>query len=364
MIKHCYIHIPFCKSICTYCDFCKQYYDKKKVEKYLQDLKEEIKKEYKHDTLETIYIGGGTPSCLTIEEQESLMEMIDSLSKTKDAEITIEANFDSITREKLVLWKKHQINRISIGVESLEKENQIILGRRMTKEEIETKMQWMRELGFNNINLDLIYAIPKESMKTLQADLEFLVSLHPEHISTYSLIIEDHTFMKMRGVQPIEEEIDQEMYQQIISYLKKNGYQHYEISNFAKPGYESKHNQCYWKNQEYYGFGCGAASYIHPIRKTNTRSLTNYAKGNLLEKEELSLEDQIEYEIILGLRLLKGIDLKEFETKYHQSLYDIYDLQELIHQGLLVEENNHIKIPENALYVSIEIMVQILQKRK
>ena len=364
MIKHCYIHIPFCKSICTYCDFCKQYYDKKKVEKYLQDLKEEIKKEYKHDTLETIYIGGGTPSCLTIEEQESLMEMIDSLSKTKDAEITIEANFDSITREKLVLWKKHQINRISIGVESLEKENQIILGRRMTKEEIETKMQWMRELGFNNINLDLIYAIPKESMKTLQADLEFLVSLHPEHISTYSLIIEDHTFMKMRGVQPIEEEIDQEMYQQIISYLKKNGYQHYEISNFAKPGYESKHNQCYWKNQEYYGFGCGAASYIHPIRKTNTRSLTNYAKGNLLEKEELSLEDQIEYEIILGLRLLKGIDLKEFETKYHQSLYDIYDLQELIHQGLLVEENNHIKIPENALYVSNEIMVQILQKRK
>lgn len=364
MVKHCYIHIPFCKTICTYCDFCKQYYDPKKVEKYLEDLKQEIQKEYQKDIFQTIYIGGGTPTCLEEKELEKLLEIIDSFQKEEKIEITIEATFNSLTKEKLERLKKHHINRMSIGVESLDQKNQEFLGRKIEKEEIQKKMNLMRNLGFQNINLDLIYAIPNESKETLQEDLEFIVSLNPEHISTYSLMIEDHTILKVQGIEPIEEEMDQEMYNQVISYLKEKGYIHYEISNFAKPGYESKHNLCYWKNQEYYGFGCGAASYIHPVRKTNTRSLTNYEKGNVLEKEEVTEDDKIEYEILLGLRLLEGINLKEFEEKYHQSLSDIYSYEELVKQGFLKKEENHLKIPEDLLYVSNEIMVKLLQTRK
>ena len=364
MVKHCYIHIPFCKTICTYCDFCKQYYDPKKVEKYLKDLKQEIQKEYQKDIFQTIYIGGGTPTCLEEKELERLLEIIDSFQKEEKIEITIEATFNSLTKEKLERLKKHHINRMSIGVESLDQKNQEFLGRKIEKEEIIKKMNLMRNLGFQNINLDLIYAIPNESKETLQEDLEFIVSLNPEHISTYSLMIEDHTMLKIQGVEPIEEEMDQEMYKQVISYLKENGYVHYEISNFAKPGYESKHNLCYWKNKEYYGFGCGAASYINSIRKTNTRSLTNYEKGNVLEKEEVTEDDKIEYEILLGLRLLEGINLKEFEEKYHQSLSDIYSYEELVKQGFLKIEENHLKIPEDLLYVSNEIMVKLLQTRK
>ena len=364
MVKNCYIHIPFCNKICSYCDFCKEYYQKKKVSKYLEDLKQEIKKTYKGEELETIYIGGGTPTCLDIEELEELLQIVDSFHKKESIEFTIEANIESITSEKLELLKKHKVNRISIGLESMNQDNLLFLNRNHTKEEVEEKIKKLRQMGFSNINLDLIYAIPKETNEVLIEDLKFITSLKVEHISTYSLMIEPHTLLEIQHTIPISEEQDEEMYEIITSFLKEKGYIHYEISNFSKPGYESKHNLCYWKNKEYYGFGLGASSYIDGIRKTNTRSLTNYEKGNVLEQEELDEEDIIEYEIILNLRLLEGIDLKEFEKKYHHSLKEDYNYQDLVEQGLLIDENNHVKIPEKLLYVSNEIIVKFLQTKK
>ena len=276
MVKNCYIHIPFCNTICSYCDFCKQYYNKKKVKDYLKKLKEEINNNYNNEPLETIYIGGGTPTSLNLEELNELFEITDSLNKKDNLEFTVEANIDSITKEKLLLMKEHKVNRLSIGIESINKNNLKFLNRKLDINETKEKIELIRSLGFNNINMDLIYALPIESKEDLLKDIEFLTSLNVEHISTYSLIIEDHTILKINNVENIDDQLDEEMYNLIKKELEQKGYIHYEISNFSKPNYESKHNMCYWHNEEYYGFGLGAASYINNIRKTNTRSLTNY----------------------------------------------------------------------------------------
>ncbi|MBP5678921.1 MAG: radical SAM family heme chaperone HemW [Bacilli bacterium] len=364
MIKHCYIHIPFCKTICSYCDFCKQFYDSQKVKEYLKNLREEIERDYQGEEMDTIYIGGGTPTCLSLEELKELMDILSLIHKSHNTEITIEGNVETISKEKLVLFKQYGINRISLGIESINENHLRFLERNHTKEQIQKTIQMIRKEGFHNLNLDLIYAIPGETIEEVQEDLDFLLSLQPEHISTYSLMIEDHTKLKIQGVKPIAEETDEEMYSLITSYLKEKGYIHYEISNFSKKGYESKHNIGYWKNEEYYGFGCGASSYKDSIRKTNTRSLTNYPKGNLLEREEVTESDKIEYEILLNLRLLEGISLSDFEEKYQMPLKDLYNYQQLVEQGLLIEEENHLRVPEEKIYVSNEIIVKLLQSKK
>ncbi|MBR4693389.1 MAG: radical SAM family heme chaperone HemW [Bacilli bacterium] len=363
MVKNCYIHIPFCNTICSYCDFCKQYYNKKKVKDYLKKLKEEIDNNYNNEPLETIYIGGGTPTSLSLEELTELFEITDSLNTKDNLEFTIEANIDSITKEKLLLMKEHKVNRLSIGIESINKNNLKFLNRKLDINETKEKIELIRSLGFNNINMDLIYALPIESKEDLLKDIDFLTSLNVEHISTYSLIIEDHTVLKINNVENIDDQLDEEMYNLIKKELEQKGYIHYEISNFSKPNYESKHNMCYWHNEEYYGFGLGAASYINNIRKTNTRSLTNYP-NKYLEEEKVDESSKIEYEVILNLRLLEGIDLIRFKEKYNKDFNELFDYQELVNNNLLEIVNNHLRIKEEYLYVSNEIIVKLLQTRK
>ena len=364
MIKSAYIHVPFCEKICSYCDFCKVLYNKKIVREYLKLLEEEIENIYQQEELNTIYIGGGTPTCLDEYELEELLKIVSKLKRKENIEYTIEGNFSSITKNKLAIIRKYHVNRISLGVESIHKKNQVFLNRELETNEIETKIKWMREKGFHNINLDLIYALPHETMNELEEDLHYLISLNVEHISTYSLIIEKNTILGIQKVKNISEDLDSKMYETICKQLKENGYIHYEISNFAKPNYESKHNMCYWKNEEYYGFGVGASSYIKKKRISNTKSITNYIKGiNHQEIEFLTETDQIEYEILLNLRMIKGINLLEFKKKYKKELKEIYYYQDLIKNHFLIEENHHLKIPENKLYISNEIIVKILQNK-
>ena len=362
MIKSCYIHIPFCNTICSYCDFCKQFYHKKKVKDYLKKLKQEITRDYQNEILETIYIGGGTPTCLELDELEELLEIVDHLKKEKELEYTIEANIESLTKEKLICLKKHGMNRLSIGIETINPKYVEFLNRKSNQEEIREKISLARELGFSNINVDLIYAIPNETIEELKEDIEFILSLQVEHISTYSLMIEPHTELMIHQVEPIDEELDQEMYECICSLLKENHYEHYEISNFAKKGYESKHNMCYWHNEEYYGFGLGAASYINNVRSCHTRSLTNYP-NKIVEQEILTEEDKIEYEVILNLRLKEGINLQHFKEIYQKELRECYQYEELVKEELLVEKDNHLMIPEKLWYVSNDILVKILQNK-
>ena len=361
MIKNCYIHIPFCAKICSYCDFCKVLYDKKFITDYLNALDLEISKIYNNEDLETIYIGGGTPSSLSYSELEYLFKIVSKLRKISDYEFTIECNFETITEEKLKLFKKYGVNRLSFGVESINNSNLQILDRKETKNKIITIMNVARKIGFNNINIDLMYAIPNETMGVLLNDIDFILSLNPEHISTYSLMIEKNTKLYIENIKPINEELDYEMYKLICSKLKKK-YNHYEISNFAKRGYESKHNLCYWKNREYYGFGLGASSYRDNIKYTNTRSLTNYISLKYdYYNEIVTKDDKMSYEMILGLRLLNGVSKEEFRKKYNLEIEDYFDIKDLLNKNLLIDDGVNYYISEDKLYVSNEILLNFIR---
>ena len=351
-ITNCYIHIPFCNTICSYCDFCKLYYVDKYIDKYLDKLEEEINSIYQGEVLETIYIGGGTPSSLNIKQLERMFNILEVFKRSKDIEFTIESNFENITKEKLLLYKKYGINRLSFGLESISKKNLEFLNRNISKEKINDTISICRELGFNNINVDLMYALPVETIEDVKDDLNYIFSLDIEHISTYSLIIEDHTILKINNIKNISEDLDYEMYKLICKEMLNHNYEHYEISNFSKPGYYSKHNLCYWNNDNYYGFGLGASSYLGNRRITNTRSLNKYLYGKyILEDIELSDKEVIEYKIMLNLRKADGISLDEIDL----------DVDDLIKDGLLIRYNHHLRIPEDKWYISNEIIIRVLE---
>ena len=364
-MKNCYIHIPFCSKICSYCDFCKMFYNKKFVSDYLEALDREIYDVYRGEELETIYIGGGTPSSLDISELKKLFSTLEMLDRSNSCEFTIECNIENTDEEKIKLFSEVGINRISFGVESFNKNNLSLLERDSSYEKVVELVKLCRKYGINNINVDLMYALPDEDIEVLRKDLEMIFSLDVEHISTYSLIIEDHTKLSINGIKNISEDLDSEMYDVICNEMKNHGYSHYEISNFCKKGYESRHNLCYWNNKSYYGFGLGASGYIDNRRYSNTRSLNEYIDGNIiLEEDYLTDDDIMEYEVILNLRKKEGISLNDFYSKYEVNFSDVFDYKYLVEKKLLILENNHLYIPEDKWYISNEIIVKLLEGEK
>lgn len=355
-----YIHIPFCNSICTYCDFCKIFYNKKYINDYLNNLEQEIKVRYKSEIVNTIFIGGGTPSSLDDEELIRLMNIIEIFKLNDNYEFTVECNIESITENKLKIMKKYGVNRISIGVESFDNSIIKLLGRNHTKKDVYNKMEIVKRY-FSNINIDLIYAA-YDDINILKSDIDCFLKLDIPHISTYSLIIEDNTMLKINGMKNIDEDIDYEMYKYIEDALEKNNYIHYEISNYAKNGYQSKHNLVYWNNEEYYGFGLSSTSYINNERITNTKNLRKYLNGEYLDTSVYEDKDiRMENEIMLGLRKLDGINLDRFKDKFNVSLEDIYNIDNLVRNGYLIRDNNCIKIDKKYMYISNEIIVRILE---
>ena len=355
-----YIHSPFCNSICTYCDFCKIFYNKKYINDYLNNLEQEIKVRYKSEIVNTIFIGGGTPSSLDDEELIRLMNIIEIFKLNDNYEFTVECNIESITENKLKIMKKYGVNRISIGVESFDNSIIKLLGRNHTKKDVYNKMGIVKRY-FSNINIDLIYAA-YDDINILKSDIDCFLKLDIPHISTYSLIIEDNTMLKINGMKNIDEDIDYEMYKYIEDALEKNDYIHYEISNYAKNGYQSKHNLVYWNNEEYYGFGLSSTSYINNERITNTKNLRKYLNGEYLDTSVYEDKDiRMENEIMLGLRKLDGIDLDRFKEKFNVSLEDIYNIDNLVRNGYLIRDNNCIKIDKKYMYISNEIIVRILE---
>lgn len=354
-MKSVYIHIPFCSNICSYCDFPKIYYHKKWINDYLDALNKEIELRYKGELIETIYIGGGTPSSLDIKELEKLFSIIKKI-KSNNLEFTIECNLENLSKEKIDLFKKNNINRISIGIESFDENNLKFLNRKLDNLEL---IEYIKEIGITNINIDLIYALPTESKETLINDIDKILQLDVPHISTYSLIIEPHTMIYNKKIQNIDDFLDLEMYNIICSKLKN--YNHYEISNFSKIGYESKHNLTYWNNENYYGFGMGASGYIDNIRYTNTKSINEYIKGNYtLEEEKLNIKETMENEMILGLRKLEGVNILKFKEKYNKTIKEVFKIDKLLEEGKLLIENDYIKINPKYLYVSNEILINFI----
>lgn len=352
-----YIHIPFCNFICNYCDFCKLLYNKKYVDKYLDSLEKEIYERYKGEIIKTIYIGGGTPSSLEYEQLNRLFDIIKIFNIDNGIEFTVECNIESLDEDKLKLMKKHGVNRISIGIQSFDDNIINILGRKHTKEDAINKINIVKEY-FDNVNIDLIYAV-NDDINIIKNDIHTFLELNIPHISVYSLIIEDNTILKINNYKKIDDDIDYKMYNCIEETLEDNNYIHYEISNYAKKGYKSKHNLVYWNNEYYYGFGLGSTSYLNNIRRVNAKNLSKYLNGIYLETEEYEDKDiRIDNEIMLGFRKLKGINLNNFREKYNISFFDIFDVKELIDNGYLIVDNGFIRINKKYLYVSDSILLK------
>ncbi len=359
-MRSVYIHIPFCSSICSYCDFCKFLHDEVWASEYLIHLEKEINEYYENDLVKTLYIGGGTPSTLSIENITKLFQILKVFNLDKSQEITFEFNVNDITEEKLKLLKSFGVNRISIGVESFDKINLKYLNRKHDKNMI-IKNIMLAKKYFDNINVDLIYALPIEKMSVLKKDIKEFLKLDVPHISTYSLIIEENTVLSVKKVKPISEEMDSKMYNYICKTLKNNGYIHYEVSNFAKEGYESKHNLNYWNNEEYYGFGLGASGFVNNLRSENTRSFNTYLKDKYRFNEFIvSNKEDMENFCILGFRKLKGIDVYDFFNRYKVNIQDVFNINPLLKEGLLKMKDNYLYISEDKIYIMNEILNKIL----
>ncbi len=362
MTTSVYIHIPFCEHLCTYCDFCKRFYYEELASKYLDGLEKEIKEKYQGEIIKTIYIGGGTPSSLSFNNLKKLMQIIKNFNIDKNLEFTVEINPENIDLEKIVLFKENGVNRISMGIESTNKKFLKYLGRCHDFKIVKEKVAMIKGYGINNINVDLIYALPGETINDIKKDLDNIFSLGITHLSTYSLEIHDNTILGIKKEMNIKEELDRDMYDYICNYLKNKGFIHYEISNFCQLGYESCHNLVYWHNDYYYGFGLGASGYINNIRYTNTRSMYAYLRNKrVIYKEKVNKKDQISYALILGFRLINGINKIEFCNKYHQELIDMYNIRELIDKGYLIDNGNLVKINEKYLYTENRILENFIE---
>ena len=360
-MKSVYIHIPFCSSICTYCDFCKQLYNTNNVEKYLNALESEIRDRYNDEELDTLYIGGGTPSSLNISELNRLFEILKLLHLKNNIEFTFECNVNDITEELILLLKENKVNRISIGIESFNKEKLKFMERYAEFDDVVNKMEMIRNIGIDNINVDLMYAIPNETLKDLKKDLDLIIKLKPDHISTYSLILEEYTKLSLQEIKPIDEELELEMYNYIRKKLAKKKYIHYEISNFALTNKESIHNLNYWNNEEYYGFGLGAHGYIDGIRYENTKNFNKYIEEKFVSKEEIvGFKEKQDYELMLGLRKIKGINLEEFYDKYGVNMQEVYPIKPLVKNKDLIYKDGNIFIHPNKLYIMNEILLKLI----
>lgn len=364
-----YIHIPFCKSKCYYCDFI-SYPNKINLAKdYINAVRKEICQfDFSNYDVTTIYIGGGTPSYINENEIIEILEIVKSKikenkTKFKDIEITIEVNPGTVTLEKLKIYKKAGINRLSIGLQSTHDRLLQEIGRIHNYSEFLDTYKMAEAVGFNNINVDLMIALPNQTIKDIKESLEDIIKLNPNHISVYSLIIEEGTVIEKKlnqgKITLPEDEEERRMYWFVKDFLELNGYNHYEISNFAKSGCESKHNLNCWNQEEYIGFGISAHSYINNIRFGNQENLEQYIKNinedklqkNIKVEEKQTKEDQEKEFMMLGFRKIEGVNIAKFKEKYIENPLFLYnkELERLANQGLIEVDLNYIRLTNKGL---------------
>ncbi|MBZ2037350.1 radical SAM family heme chaperone HemW [Streptococcus sanguinis] len=357
-----YVHIPFCTQICYYCDFSKVFIKNQPVDSYLEHLIEEYDS-YDIKKLRTLYIGGGTPTALSARQLAFLLEKLtDKLDLSYLEELTIEANPGDLDQEKIAVLKESPVNRVSLGVQTFNDRMLKQIGRSHSEKDIYENIANLKKAGFDNISIDLIYALPKQTMEDVKINVAKAIALDIPHMSLYSLILENHTvFMNRmrRGKLPLpKEDLEAEMFDYIIAELEKAGFDHYEISNFSKPGFESCHNLMYWDNAEYYGIGAGASGYVDGVRYKNHGPIRHYLQaveaGNARVQEEvLMLKEKMEEEMFLGLRKKSGVSKKRFEEKFGVSFEDQYGavVSELTDQGLLVADKDIVRMTKQGLFL-------------
>ena len=386
-----YIHIPFCVKKCSYCDFLSAPADESTKRRYVDRLLEEMEKaskEYRDYEAVSVFFGGGTPSVLTAEDTGRIMGLLNKRFRIRpDAEITTEINPKTASYEKLKAYFDLGMNRLSIGLQSAAEKELAVLGRIHSFQDFCETFHAARQAGFSNINVDIMSALPGQSAESYSDTLKKVLLLSPEHISAYSLIIDEGTpfyeryhkedDLRKAGKDPREvhecgnlfpplpsEEEEREMYEETERLLGEYGYRRYEISNYAKPGYECLHNTVYWTGKEYAGFGIGAASYMGGVRFKNTEKLQDYLNGDFKKAEKTMLKkaDRMEEFMFLGLRMINGVSRKEFLIRFGVSMEEVYEaaLRKMVEQGLLKIEGDRVFLTYKGLDVANYVMAEFL----
>lgn len=375
-MKALYIHIPFCRKICSYCDFYKMVAKADLKEKYTDYLIKELefRKEYLSE-IETIYIGGGTPSSLSTNALNRLFLALKERINLKGLkEFTIEANPKDITEDFVNLISAYNVNRVSLGIQSLKRKKLKFLGRDHKKGDVKRAIKLLQAGGITNINVDLIFGSEKDKVKVVLKDLRKLLKWNVTHISTYSLQLEEKTILYKKFCEnkfkPIDQSLDADMYKAVCDELEAKGFVHYEVSNFAlSNGYKSAHNLTYWNNDKYLGVGAAASYYIDNYRYTNINNLQKYFDGidagklNYLEENEIVPGEKMFEEVMLGFRKLEGINLNAFKEKFGVCIKEAYPVvNELLEKGDLVIDNEFIKVPSDKIYVLNSILINFLNE--
>lgn len=367
LYEHIYIHVPYCQRKCGYCSFySEECTTAKELETYLCYLEKEIYSSIKEKPIEakTVYFGGGTPSLINGEDIERILS---NIPITSDCEITMELNPADVTKTKAQSWKTAGVNRVSLGCQSFIPDELLFLGRRQSVEDNLQAFKHLRDAGFDNISLDLIYGLPNQSNNDLHDSLSCFCQLNPEHISTYCLsLAKDCRLAKWRNKLPSEDETS-EMYFIIINWLKKNGWYQYELSNFCLSGKESQHNLAYWRNKYYLGFGPSAAGYVSGMRYKNPADIGKWEQqidtGKFLgDLDRIDQSTRQKEEIILSLRTKEGLNLKTFKEKYNVDIEDQYQeiLVRFTNLELLEIKKGWLRLTEKAYFISNEILKEFI----
>lgn len=363
-----YIHIPFCKARCLYCDFTTYTGMESLMPTYVEALAKEVKEQLAGAIPESIFIGGGTPTSLDDESFRALMAIIRPLIRGSDQEVTIEANPESVTAEKVAMMKEGGINRVSMGLQSTDNILLRNIGRIHSYDRFLDSYDLLRKEGFDNLSIDLITALPGQDETVIQNTIEQAIALEPEHVSVYSMILEEgtplYTLHEEGKLELPDDETDRKFQDMFLEQLLKAGYHRYEISNYARPGRESKHNLNYWNFGDYYACGVAASGFLDGVRHTNTRSLTEYIEGMgegrdiRAEVHVNTLEDSMEEFIFMGLRKTEGISLTDFEKRFGRGLYAVYgDIpQRFLDRGYMVRDNDRLRLTDQGLDISNYIM--------
>lgn len=374
-----YVHIPFCEHICYYCDFNKVFLEGQPVDEYIEALLKEAKLallEHPVEKMETLYVGGGTPTSLNAAQLERLLSGLREILPYQNGEFTVEANPGDLTADKLAVMKNFGVNRLSMGVQTFDDRLLKKIGRKHTAQDVYDTIRLLEEKDFQNVTIDLIYALPGQTLESFRDTVTRALALDLPHYALYSLILENQTmFMNWvrRGkMQLPEQELEAQMYAETIDAMEKAGRKQYEISNFAKPGFESQHNLVYWNNQNYFGLGAGASGYLDNRRYKNRGPIQHYLKAlkeerlPLLEEEFLSQAEQIEEEMFLGLRKIVGVNKAEFEARFGQSLSVVYGqvIQQLKTRGLITETDSRVALTREGLFRGNDVFAEFLLNKE
>ncbi|MBP1043312.1 oxygen-independent coproporphyrinogen III oxidase [Vagococcus sp. BWB3-3] len=375
-----YIHIPFCEHICFYCDFNKVFIQGQPVDDYIQGLIKEIrltKEQYPSDDTPTIYIGGGTPTSLSANQLDVLLAGIrQELPFNPENEFTVEANPGDLTLDKIKVLKNHGVNRLSMGVQSFDDRLLKKIGRKHSAEDVFETMRLVEQGGMDNVSIDLIYALPGQSMESFQDTLEKALALDLPHYSMYSLILENKTMFynwaRQGRLNLPTEDTEGDMFDLAASFMERAGRKKYEVSNFAIPGKESQHNLIYWNNEHYYGFGAGASGYLGESRYRNYGPILHYLtplkedRLPTIEIETLSLVNQMEEEMFLGLRKIEGVSYEKFNQKFQRELTSVYGpvIDRLLQANMLEQVDGFIRLSDKGLILGNEVFQEFLIEKK